>query len=400
MYNNLLMVKWSWDETMKRAAVVVWVVNIILAIVVAGLWWVRPRQHDTTSGSDRIPYSVQQVYDQLRAAKMYHGNPARRWIALTFDDGPHPYHTPILLRTLRRLKVRATFFVVGRNVDRYPYLVRQMVRDGHEVENHTYNHLRLSRLPLGIVQEEIEAGAAAIWRATGHIPRFVRPPGGMVDHSVRQVVQLDGYVTVMWTADPADYERPDVKTLRQRLFASVRPGSIILLHEKVPQTVEILPEFVQEARRQGYEFVTIEEMWKDMQRSVLQMASYERGGLPSPFFGGSWAYSSDSSANRLRSTSERSFSSYSSMRWSSSRARRITRHASITTTRPPSTHIRMRNTSTGCYLPSVSRPFAHALCAWHNATASASAASSGLGVSARASSLVTMYCICFFSAPP
>ncbi|MGC8783139.1 MAG: polysaccharide deacetylase family protein [Armatimonadota bacterium] len=272
---------------MKRAAVMIWITNIVLAIAVAGLWWKHLRQQDADSWGEGVPYSVQQIYEQLRTAKVYHGNPTRKWIALTFDDGPHPYHTPILLKTLRRLKVRATFFVVGKNVDRYPRLVRQMLKAGHEVENHTYNHLRLSSLPLGLVQEEIEAGAAAIWRATGRVPRFVRPPGGMINHWVRQVAQFDGYVTVMWTADPADYERPDVQTLKQRLFASLRPGSIILLHEKVPQTVEALPEFVQEARRQGYEFVTIEEMWEDMQRSVLRMASYKRGGLPSPFFGGS-----------------------------------------------------------------------------------------------------------------
>lgn len=272
---------------MKRAAVVVWSINIVFVLVVAGLWWMRLRQQGEVSGADNVPYSVRQIYEQLHTSKMYHGDPTRRWIALTFDDGPHPYHTPILLRTLRRLKVRATFFVVGKNVDRYPYLVRQMVQDGHEVENHTYHHLRLSQLPLGIAQEEIMAGAEAIWRVTGRVPRFVRPPGGMVNHSVRQIAQIDGYVTVMWTADPADYERPDTETLRQRLFASIRPGSIILLHEKVPQTVEVLPEFVREARKRGYRFVTVEEMWKDMQRSAVQVASYERGGLPLPFFGGS-----------------------------------------------------------------------------------------------------------------
>lgn len=272
---------------MKRAAVVVWTTNVILVLVVAGLWRKQLQHPGETPAGGGVPYSVQQICEQLRTAKMYHGNPTRRWIALTFDDGPHPYHTPVLLKTLRRLKVRATFFVVGKNVDGYPDLVRQMEQDGHEVENHTYNHLRLSQMPLGVVQQEIEAGAAAIWRATGHVPRFVRPPGGMTNHVVRQITQFDGYVTVLWTIDPADYERPDVKTLRQRLFLNVRPGSIILLHEKVPQTVEVLPEFVREMRRRGYEFVTVEEMWKDMQRSVMQMASYERGGLPSPFFGGS-----------------------------------------------------------------------------------------------------------------
>jgi peptidoglycan/xylan/chitin deacetylase (PgdA/CDA1 family) len=274
-------------KIMRWTVAIIWVLNVVLAVVVAGLWWMQVHQPVEPSASDGVPHDVQQMLDQLRTYKIYHGNPARKWIALTFDDGPHPYHTPVLLKTLRRLHVRATFFVVGRNVDRYPELVRQMVEDGHEVENHTYNHLRLSQMPLGIVHEEIEAGAAAIWRATGRIPRFVRPPGGMTNHAVRQVAQFGGYVTVMWTDDPADYERPPVETLRQRLFAHVRPGSIILLHEKVPQTVQVLPEFVAEMRRRGYQFVTVEEMWKDMQRSVLQVASHERGGLPSPLLGGS-----------------------------------------------------------------------------------------------------------------
>lgn len=272
---------------MKRTAVIIWTLNITLVFVVAGLWWKQLHQPAELPSRSEVPYDVQRILEQLRTSKMYHGNPARRWIALTFDDGPHPYHTPILLKTLCELKVRATFFVVGENVDRFPELVRQMVEDGHEVENHTYHHLRLSQMPLGIVHEEIEAGAEAIWRITGRVPRFVRPPGGMTNHAVRQVAQFGGYVTVMWTDDPADYERPPAKTLKQRLFAHVRPGSIILLHEKVPQTVEVLPEFVREMRKQGYEFVTVEEMWKDMQRSVLQMASYERGGLPSPLLGGS-----------------------------------------------------------------------------------------------------------------
>jgi len=274
-------------KLMTRTAVIIWTLNIVLVVVVATLWWKQLHQPTEFPANSGFPYDIQQMMEQLRTAKMYHGNPAHRWIALTFDDGPHPYYTPLLLKTLRQLGVRATFFVVGKNVDRYPDLVRQMVEDGHEVENHTYNHLRLSQMPLGMVQEEIEAGAAAIWRVTGRVPRFIRPPGGMINHAVRLVAQFGGYVTVMWTDDPADYERPPAKTLQQRLFAHVGPGSIILLHEKVPQTIEVLPEFVREMRRRGYRFVTVEEMWRDIQQSVLQMASYERRGLPSPLGGGS-----------------------------------------------------------------------------------------------------------------
>ncbi len=261
--------------------------NGLTLMVVAVLWWhaLLPSS-PSPSEQARFP-ALQEIAVQVSTRKMYAGNPARRWIALTFDDGPHPYHTPILLKTLRELGVRATFFVVGKNVDRYPELVRQMVQDGHEVENHTYHHLRLSQVPLGTVRDEIEAGASAIWRATGHVPRFVRPPGGMIDRSAHAVAQSESDVVVMWTQDPADYERPDADTLKRRLFESVRPGSIILLHEKVPVTVEVLPEFVREMRRRGYEFVTIEEMWRDMQEAVVRRTVHPRGGLPSPFLGGS-----------------------------------------------------------------------------------------------------------------
>ncbi len=272
---------------MKRAAVAIWVLNALMVLGVLGLWWraLSPAAGRPVVAGDST--RTEEIARQVTLRKMYAGNPSRPWIALTFDDGPHPYYTPTLLKTLRQLQVRATFFVVGKNVDRYPELVRQMVRDGHQVENHTYHHLRLSQVPLGTVREEIEAGADAIRRSTGRVSRFVRPPGGMIDQSARWVAQSESDVVVMWTQDPADYERPDEQTLRRRLFESVRPGSIILLHEKVPVTVKVLPEFVREMRRRGYEFVTIEQMWQDMQRAVIQPASRQADGLPSPRFGGS-----------------------------------------------------------------------------------------------------------------
>ncbi len=113
---------------MRWTAAIIWALNVVLAIAVAGLWWRQLHQPVEPLASDGVPYDTQQMLAQLRTYKMYHGNPARKWIALAFDDGPHPYHTPVLLKTLRRLHVRATFFVVGRNVHLYPdtseYLTR------------------------------------------------------------------------------------------------------------------------------------------------------------------------------------------------------------------------------------------------------------------------------------
>ncbi|BDG25332.1 polysaccharide deacetylase family protein [Thermus thermophilus] len=186
-----------------------------------------------------------------RGGVIYHGNPRQPYAALTFDDAPHPLFTPLLLDTLRRLGLKATFFVIGRNAEAYPYFVRDLVAQGHELGNHTYHHVRLPGLPEEVVREEILACNEVLLRLTGKSPRYFRPPGGRYDRTVLRVARELGLTTVFWTDDPGDYAGLAPGVLEARLQAHLRPGGIVLLHDNVRATLEVLPAFARLAEKRG-----------------------------------------------------------------------------------------------------------------------------------------------------
>ncbi len=188
---------------------------------------------------------------------LYHGDPARPVVALTFDDAPHPLFTPLLLDTLRRAQVHATFFCIGRNAEAYPYFVRDLVREGHEIANHTYHHVRLNNLDAVGVRDEILKANQILEAITGKPVRFFRPPGGRFSPTVVSVVRQLGMVLSFWTDDPADFDNPGDALLETRLLARLRPGGIVLLHDNVLQTIQVLPDFFRLARRQGLQLDTL-----------------------------------------------------------------------------------------------------------------------------------------------
>jgi len=182
---------------------------------------------------------------------LYHGSPDRPITALTFDDAPHPLYAPLLLDTLRRARVKATFFCIGRNAEAYPYFVRDMVRDGHEIGNHTYHHVRLNNLSTATVREEILKANRVLEGITGKPVRFFRPPGGRFSPTVLQVVRDLNLTLAFWTDDPGDFDQPGDTLLETRLLSKLRPGGIVLLHDNVLQTIQVLPTFLRLAERQG-----------------------------------------------------------------------------------------------------------------------------------------------------
>jgi peptidoglycan/xylan/chitin deacetylase (PgdA/CDA1 family) len=181
-----------------------------------------------------------------------------------------------LLAELKKLDVKATFFVVGKMVDRYPDLVRQEMAQGHEVGNHTYNHLNLDKLTAPEVDLEYKNCSDAIQRATGFRPRFCRPPGGRFDTDVLRAATDEGMWTVLWTDDPGDFARPDPKVLVERLDNQLKDGGILLLHDGIPQTMQVLPEVVQELRKRGYKFVTCSELLMQHTRAMAAYAANAR----------------------------------------------------------------------------------------------------------------------------
>jgi peptidoglycan/xylan/chitin deacetylase (PgdA/CDA1 family) len=202
----------------------------------------------------------------IRYHKLVRGDTQNRTVALTFDDGPHPDYTPQLLAILKRNNVKATFFVVGELAEQHPDLIKAEVEGGHGVANHTYHHVNLTRIPNVDVATEIQACGDVLKRITGGQPRLFRPPGGDYDKEVAEAAEALGYTMVLWTDDPGDYARPGAKVIEARTLRTVNPGGIILLHDGVQQTVDVLPQILDLIRKQGLRFVTVEEMLRSSRR--------------------------------------------------------------------------------------------------------------------------------------
>jgi len=183
------------------------------------------------------------------------------YVALTFDDGPHPKNTPRLLDILKARNVKATFFVIGRSVDTYPHIARRIVAEGHEIGNHTYTHGKLTSMSDAKVREEIDKSRRAIGRATGVKARTMRPPYGALLQRQREMLHREyGFPTILWSVDPLDWQRPGVSVVRQRIVDGARPGGILLAHDLHSSTVDAMPSTIDALLKKGFKFVTVSQL--------------------------------------------------------------------------------------------------------------------------------------------
>lgn len=182
-------------------------------------------------------------------------------VAMTFDDGPHPRNTPRLLDMLRDRNIKATFYVIGRNVDLYPALTRRIVAEGHEIGNHTYTHGNLTKMSDEKVREEMVKCRASIAKASGVQPRTMRPPYGALLQRQRSMIHSEfGYPTIMWSVDPRDWQRPGPSVVTSRILSGTTPGAIILAHDLHAPTVDAMPGTLDGLLRKGYKFVTVSQL--------------------------------------------------------------------------------------------------------------------------------------------
>lgn len=183
------------------------------------------------------------------------------YIAMTFDDGPHPKNTPRLLDMLRQRNIKATFYVVGRMVDLYPAVVRRIVAEGHEIGNHSYTHNSFTKMSDAQVRQELDKTRDAIARASGVQPRTLRPPYGALRQSQRAWIFSEyGYPTILWSVDPLDWKRPGPSTVTSRILSATKPGSIVLAHDLHSSTVDAMPATLDGLLRKGYKFVTVSQL--------------------------------------------------------------------------------------------------------------------------------------------
>jgi peptidoglycan/xylan/chitin deacetylase (PgdA/CDA1 family) len=192
--------------------------------------------------------------------KIIHGDTRTRTLALTFDDGPHPDYTPKLLAILKEHGVPGTFFLVGHMAQKYPDLVKMEFEAGHNIANHTYHHVNLTKIPIEDVAVEIKACGEVLRTITGRSPHLFRPPGGDYNPDVARIVEALGYTLVLWTDDPGDYASPGEDIIESRLLRDISNGGILLLHDGIQETLDLLPGIITEMKKSGYRFVTIDKM--------------------------------------------------------------------------------------------------------------------------------------------
>jgi peptidoglycan/xylan/chitin deacetylase (PgdA/CDA1 family) len=194
-----------------------------------------------------------------------------RLIALTFDDGPYPVFTPMLLDMLRDLHVPATFFLIGEDAQQWPEITQRIEADGNEIADHTYTHPNLDEETAPTVRKEILEGGDALWDLT-HDPAtrtFVRPPHGRYTERTLQIAQSLGYSVVLWTDDSGDWRTITVPELERHLLVHATAPEIVLLHSGKLTTIEALPYVVARFREAGYRFVTVGTLVKQVQADEL-----------------------------------------------------------------------------------------------------------------------------------
>ncbi len=181
-------------------------------------------------------------------------------IAITFDDGPHPYYTEQLLDGLQKRGVHATFFVTGQAAESYPEIIKRMQEEGHLIGNHTYSHIQLNSSNRETFKKELVQTNEIIEKITGQEVQYVRPPYGSWDKKLETELMM---FPVLWNIDPLDWCSSNASCIVQKVVEKAQENSIILLHDEYKSTVTAALEIVDILQAQGYEFVTVDEILFD-----------------------------------------------------------------------------------------------------------------------------------------
>lgn len=178
-------------------------------------------------------------------------------VALTFDDGPHPAWTVKLLDGLAERDVRATFFVIGKNIPGNEDIIARMAQEGHLIGNHTYDHIKISDLSVEEACEQVERTSTLVRAITGKDTEYVRPPFGSWRGDLECSFEM---FPVLWDVDPLDWTTKNTSDVVRRVLEAVEPDDIILLHDCYESSVDAALQIVDALLEQGYQFVTVDEL--------------------------------------------------------------------------------------------------------------------------------------------
>ncbi|MEQ8222847.1 MAG: polysaccharide deacetylase family protein [Candidatus Eremiobacterota bacterium] len=176
-------------------------------------------------------------------------------LSITFDDFPTGEDSDVLLDILEKEHIKATFFVSGEKAEKYPSPVRRAFALGHNLGIHSYHHVDFTELSEKQMIKEISDTSDVIYKLTGKRPLLLRPPGGHVNKLTEKIAMDMNLKILLWTINPLDYQRPGRQIIAERILGELKSDKeIILLHDGVKETSEILPELISIFRDRGYEF--------------------------------------------------------------------------------------------------------------------------------------------------
>lgn len=187
-------------------------------------------------------------------------------VAITFDDGPHHTFTPQLLKVLHEERVKATFFLLGKEVNKNPKIALRIYKEGHELGNHGYSHRAMRHLNQNQIYQEMMKTQKAIAHHVGIKTTLFRPPYGEMVPSILRVNNQLGYRLIRWSLDPRDWDQHQTADkIARHVKKSVRPGDIILFHDgglNQKQTISAVRMVIRDLKKRGYQFVTVSELMK------------------------------------------------------------------------------------------------------------------------------------------
>ena len=231
---------------------------VVLLIIIGSVCCVRKEPEAVqTIGNKAARLVAGEGMLRLMEQELMEQSQAHPEVALTFDDGPSPKYTPLLLDGLKERNVRATFFLLGKNVKENQELVQRMQAEGHLLGNHTYNHVQLNKIPETTARQEILKTNNEIYEATGNYPEYMRPPYGAWKKNMELCVEM---LPVFWDIDTLDWKSQNVDAILKAAGESPKDGSIILMHDEYQTSVEAALLLVDRLKEKGYEFVTVDEL--------------------------------------------------------------------------------------------------------------------------------------------
>lgn len=204
---------------------------------------------------------VSNIYFNIFVPSIHKKETSELKIALTFDDGPHPIYTPIVLNILKKHNAKASFFLIGKNIQAYPYLVERIIGEGHTIGNHSYSHSNT----IGFKSkkgwlEEIQSTNEILQRQFGILPRFFRPPFGITTPHLASALKKTEMLSIGWSHRTFDTAVKDVNKIENSILNNIKPGTIILMHDSHERIQPLLEQLLPKLAHKNFSFVTVNEL--------------------------------------------------------------------------------------------------------------------------------------------